>query len=72
MIIRKERSHQWLATTPPLTNTYSSLQLPRANRLLEDLLHPQPEDDGDALAAALEVEVPALGGGDGDTSVAAL
>ena len=48
----------------------SSLRLQRVNRLLEDLLHPPPEDDGDALAAALEV--PALGGGDGDTSVAAL
>ena len=48
----------------------SSLRLQRANRLLEDLLHPPPKDDGDALAATLEV--PALGGGDGDTSVAAL
>ena len=48
----------------------SSLRLQRATRLLEDLLHPPPEDDGDALAAALEV--PALGGGDGDTSVAVL
>ena len=43
----------------------SSLRLQRANRLLEDLLHPPPEDDGDALAAALKVS--ALGGGDGDT-----
>ena len=49
----------------------SSLRLQRANRLLEDLLHPPPKDDGDALAATLEV--PALGGGGGgDTSVAVL
>ena len=42
----------------------SSLRLQRANRLLEDLLHPPPKDDGDALAAALEV--PALGGDNGE------
>ena len=48
----------------------SSLRLPCANRLLGDLLHPPPENDADALAAALEVS--ALGVGDGDTSVAAL
>ena len=58
----------------------SSLRLPHANRLLEELLPPPPEYDSDALAieeshniAALEV--PALeGGGDsgGGDSMAAL
>ena len=58
----------------------SSLRLPHANRLLEELLPPPPEDDSDALAieeahTVAELEVPALecgGDGGGGDSMAAL
>ena len=58
----------------------SSLWLPRANRIHEELLHPPPEDDSDALSLeeaqnVATLEVPALeGGGDGGggDSIAAL
>ena len=49
----------------------SSLRLPRANRILEELLPPPPEDDSDALAIEEAHNVEALevtaleGGGDG-------
>ena len=58
----------------------SSLRLPRANRLIEELLPPPPEDDSDALSIeeshnVAALEVPALEGGgygDGGDSMATL